>query len=201
MGMRSTAAQRRTDAIDAGMRVFADNGLTTAAVQRIADEIGVSQSYVFRLFGSKQAFFLACMDEMEVRVREVFRQSAVAAPDRPFEAMGAGFRDLIADGVISGLWIQSCAAARADEAIAARCRTFLAGVLEEVDHATGAGSDALAQFLGTGSLVMVLQAVGADLTRGSQGAIEVLRAEGNSAAPVPDKRMDVTAGSTEKAAQ
>lgn len=178
------------------MRVFADHGLTTAAVQRIADEIGVSQPYVFRLFGSKRAFFLACMDEMEVRVREVFRQSAAAAPEQPFEAMGAGFRDLIADGVISGLWIQSCAAARGDEAIAARCRTFLAGVLEEVDQVTGAGADALAQFLGTGSLVMVLQAVGADLTAGSQGAIEVLRAEGSSAVPAPDETMDAASAAS-----
>ncbi|MFJ8746559.1 TetR/AcrR family transcriptional regulator [Embleya sp. NPDC127516] len=199
MGTRSTAAQRRIEAIEAGMRVFADHGLTTTAVQRIADEIGVSQPYVFRLFGSKRAFFLACIDEMEARVREVFRRTAVASPDEPFEAMGAGFRGLIADGVISGLWVQACAAARADEAIAARCRTFLAGVLEEVDQATEADADALAQFLATGALVMLLQAVGADLTNGSRGAIEALRAEGNSAASMPDEVMDPTSGPDKKA--
>ncbi|MER7001026.1 TetR/AcrR family transcriptional regulator [Streptomyces sp. NPDC000410] len=201
MGMRSTAAQRRVEAIEAGMRVFADHGLTTTAVQRIADEIGVSQPYVFRLFGSKRAFFLACMDEMEARVREVFRQTAAASPDEPFEAMGAGFRDLIADGVISGLWVQSCAAARADEVIAARCRTFVAGLLEEVDQATGAGADALAQFLATGALVMVLQAVGANLTEGSRGAIEALRVAETFAAPVPDEGMAAASGSAKKAAR
>ncbi|WTX00883.1 TetR/AcrR family transcriptional regulator (plasmid) [Streptomycetaceae bacterium NBC_01309] len=177
MATRSTAAQRRAEAIEAGMRVFADHGLTTTAVQRISDEIGVSQPYVFRLFGSKRAFFLACMDEMEARIRATFRASVAAAPDEPFEAMGSGFRQLVADGVVSGLWLQSCAAARADEAVAARCRLLLANVLEEVDQATGAGEEALAQFLATGSLVMVLQAVGADLSHDSRGAIDSIRAE------------------------
>ncbi|MFJ8745393.1 TetR/AcrR family transcriptional regulator [Embleya sp. NPDC127516] len=201
MGPRSTAAQRRVEAIEAGMRVFADNGLTTTAVQRIADEIGVSQPYVFRLFGSKRAFFLACMDEMEARVLAVFRQTAAAAPDEPFEVMGARFRGLIADGVLSGLWMQSCAAARADETIAARCRTFLARTLEEVERATEARSEDLAQFLARGALVMMLQAVGADLTEGSRGAIEALRAEGSAATPVPDPATTVSSGPDKKAAR
>ena len=114
---RGTAPQRRTQAVGAAVKAIADLGLTTSAVQRVAEDIGVSQTYVFRLFGSKQALMLACLDEMEERVRAVFRDAAEADLDEPLEAMGAGFRSLVADGSLSGFWLQACAAARGDVAV------------------------------------------------------------------------------------
>jgi len=184
---RSTAARRRADAIAAGMRVFADNGPTTTAMQRVADEIGVSQPYVFRLFGNKQAFFLACLDELEARVRAVFKETAAVSRTDPLDAMGGGFRELVADGVISGLWVQACAAARSDEKVAQRCRALIAGVLDEAEQSTGAASDELARFLANGALVVLLQSIGADLTGGSRAAVDVLRAGTAATAPVRDE--------------
>lgn len=173
---RGTAGERRAQAVAAGMRVFAEHGLTTAAVQRVADEIGVSQPYVFRLFGSKQALFLACLDELAARVREIFRRAAAADPANPMEAMGAGFRAAIADGDVSGLWLQACAAARRDAAVAARCRSVMSAVLAEAERLTGAGVDELAAFAGRGALVMLLQPLGVDLSAGSRAAVDSLRA-------------------------
>ena len=174
---RSTATQRRAQAVAAGLRVFADHGPTTGAVQLIADEIGVSQSYVFRLFGSKQAFFSACLDEVEARVREVFRQAAQGSPEQPLPMMAAGFRELISDGVITGFWLQACAMARADEAVAARCRSLVAGVMAEAEQQTGAPLEDLARFTANGALVMMLQALGVDPTGGSRAALGSLRTE------------------------
>jgi AcrR family transcriptional regulator len=162
------------------MRVFADHGLTTSAMQQVADEIGVSQPYVFRLFGSKQAFFLACIDELERRVRGVFRHAAAACPSDPLPAMGDGFRELVADGVVSGLWLQACATARGDERVAARCRSVVSGVLEEAERLTEAAPNDLARFLANGALVVLLQALGVDLTGGSRAAVDSLRAEGTT---------------------
>lgn len=176
---RSTAAQRRADAVDIGMRVFADHGLTTASMQRVADEMAVSQPYVFRLFGSKRDFFLACVAELEARIRQVFQRAAAQSPDDPLPAMRAGFRLLIADGVITGLWLQACAAARSDEAVAARCRAVLAGILDEAGHRSAAGPDELRGSLALGALVVMLQALGVDLSQGSQAAIDSLRAAVN----------------------
>ncbi|MEO3876453.1 TetR/AcrR family transcriptional regulator [Nonomuraea sp. B12E4] len=174
---RSTANQRRAEAIMAGMRVFADHGLMTASIQQVADEIGVSQPYVFRLFGSKHAFFLACLDEMERQMLELIRQAAATSPDDPLSAMRAGFREMLADGFITGLWLQACAAARRDETVAARCRAVISAVLEELTRLTGAGTDGLARNLADGVLVVILQAVGVDLTGGSLAAIDSLRVE------------------------
>lgn len=116
------------------------------AVQEVADQIGVSQPHVFRLFGSKQALFLACLDELESRVRQVFGQAAAANPRDPLPAMRVGFRELLADGVLTGLWLQARAAARRDEMVAARCRSLIFGVLE-AEQLADATPDRLAQTL------------------------------------------------------
>lgn len=172
---RATAPQRRAQAVAAGVRAFADHGLTMTGVQRIADEIGVSQPYLFRLFGSKRGLFLACVDELERRVRDGFRAAAATAGDQPFDGMGRGFRELVADGVLSGFWLQACATARSDEEVAARCRALLRDVLDDVERLSGAGADEVARFLADGALVVLLQAVGADLSGGSRAAVGALR--------------------------
>ncbi|WP_433611403.1 TetR/AcrR family transcriptional regulator [Dactylosporangium sp. CA-139114] len=177
---RSTAPRRRADAVDIGMRVFADHGLTTASVQKVADQMGVSQPYVFRLFGSKSDFFLACVDEMEGRIRRVLRQAAAHNPGDPLPAMRADFRALIADGVVTGLWLQACAAARSDEAVAARCRAVIGGILDEAAHWSTAESRELRDTLALGALVVMLQALSVDLSEGSQAAIDSLRGPGRT---------------------
>lgn len=176
---RVSADERRAQAVAAGFHAFAELGITTAAVQAIADAIGVSQPYVFRLFGSRQKLVLACLDELEDRIRAVFELSVVAAPQDALAAMGAGLRALLADGVIAGFWLQAASAsARADEVIAERCRVLIAHLLAEGERLTGAGSEELAKAFGRGSAVVLLQALGVDLSRGSLAAIRHLLDEG-----------------------
>lgn len=163
------------------MEAFADHGLTTAAIQQVARTIGVSQPYVFRLFGSKQAFFLACIDELEARLLRNFSLVAEDAAGEPLEAMGAGFRSLVSDGVAGGFWLQACAAARADGTIAARCRDVISNVLRATQEHTGVSTDELATFLGRGALVAMLQALGVDLREGSRAAVVALREAGGTA--------------------
>lgn len=172
---RTTAPHRRAQAVGAGLRAFADHGVVMAAVQQIADEVGVSQPYLFRLFGSKRGLFLACVDELEHRVRDGFRAAAATAGDRPFDEMGRGFRELVADGVLGGFWLQACATASSDEEVAARCRALLRDVLDDVELLSGAGADEVARFLADGALVVLLQAIGADLSGGSRAAVGALR--------------------------
>ncbi|GIJ23806.1 TetR/AcrR family transcriptional regulator [Micromonospora lutea] len=172
---RSTARRRRADAIDIGMRVFADHGLTTASMQKVADQMGVSQPYVFRLFGSKRNLFLACLDELEARIRQVLDQTAAQHPDDPLPAMRAGFRALIADGVVTGLWLQACAVARSDQEVAAHSRAVIGRILEHAARLSSAGPQELRGTLALGALVVMLQALGMDLSEGSQAALDSLR--------------------------
>lgn len=181
---RGTADQRRVQAVDTGLAAFADHGLTTAAIHQVARTIGVSQPYVFRLFGSKQAFFLACIDELEARLVRNFSHVAETAADpvadETLEVMGAAFRSLVSDGVAGGFWLQACAVARADEMVAARCRALISNVLRATQDRTGVGTDDLATFLGRGALVAMLQALGVDLREGSRPAVAALREAGGT---------------------
>lgn len=184
---RSTAPRRRADAITIAMHVIADHGATTASVQRVADEMGVSQSYVFRLFGTRRGLFLACLDELESRIRVAIRSSANSTPHEPLPAMKAGYRALIADGVITGLWLQACAAARSDEIIAARCRTVIATILDEAQTSAGTqtGTEAVTASLARATLVLTMQAIGMDISDGIDAALTTLRRTETNTAGYP----------------
>ncbi|NEA24749.1 helix-turn-helix transcriptional regulator, partial [Actinomadura bangladeshensis] len=69
-----SAAQRRELAIRAAMAEFAHGGYDGTSTWSIARRIGVSQPYMFRLFPSKHALFLAaaerCFDDIEGVLRD-----------------------------------------------------------------------------------------------------------------------------------
>lgn len=160
---RGTAETRRTQAVDAGLRAFGEHGLTTTAVTRAAQDVGVSQSYIFRLFGSKRDFFLACMNELEVREVAAFTHQRQSSR-QTFEHLGAEFRTLVGDGTLAGFSIQALAVARTDPEVAQRYMRILATTLRAVHDQTGATGDELAQFLARGMLIVHLQALGVDVT-------------------------------------
>lgn len=168
---RSTAEVRRAEAVDAGLRAFGENGLTTAAITEVAAEIGVSQPYIFRLFGGKRDFFLACMDELEARQLEAFTGEAAHA-EETFEQLGSRFRGLIGSGTLGSFSIQALAAARTDPEIAARYRQMLTTTLNAVRERTGASAEELTWFLARGALIVQLQALTVDVT--TQTAAEAI---------------------------
>lgn len=159
---RSTAELRRAQAVDAGLRAFGEHGLTTTAITEVAAEIGVSQPYIFRLFGGKRDFFLACMDELEARELQAFTGDAAQSAET-FAELGARFRGLVGDGTLGGFSIQALAAARTDPEIAARYRRILSTTLAAVRERTGASADELTLFLARGALIVQLQALAVDV--------------------------------------
>lgn len=174
---RGNATDRRIQAVAEGLSAFADHGVTTTAIQQVADRMGVSQPYVFRLFGSKRAFFLACIDSLPALTTEMLVRNAAGAED-PMEAVGTGFRELVTDVAISGFWLQACAAARADAEIASRCRGVVVSVLRTTQAGTGADAEGLAVFFGRAALVMMFQTLGIDLSEGSYAAVASLVEKG-----------------------
>jgi hypothetical protein len=173
---RSSALDRSAAAVRAGVGAFADLGLSSAAVRRAADDVGVSSAYLFRLFGSQRDYFLACLDHVEERMLATLAGAAVVPDEDALGPLGGAFRQFAADGSVSGLWLQACAVARDDAEIARRCRQIMAGGLAAA-AATGAPRERLGEFLARGALVMTLQAVGADLRVGSEGAVAALLRE------------------------
>jgi AcrR family transcriptional regulator len=73
---RSTAAARRDDVLDAAMVVFADHGLEGASTDDIARAAGISQPYLFRLFGTKKELFKASVSRCMRETLEIFQKAA-----------------------------------------------------------------------------------------------------------------------------
>ncbi len=56
---RSTADDRREAILQAAMEAFAEKGLHGTSTETIARAVGISQPYLFRLYGTKKELFLA----------------------------------------------------------------------------------------------------------------------------------------------
>ena len=73
---RLTAQERRAVIVDAAMREFAVGGFVGTAAAVIALRAGVSQPYLFALFGTKRNLFIAAVKLGFARIRAVIVRAA-----------------------------------------------------------------------------------------------------------------------------
>lgn len=71
--------QRETQLIDVALQMFIDHGYQGTALDDIARAAGISRPIIYRLFGSKDAIYIACLK----RARETLNQSFRSAGDFP----------------------------------------------------------------------------------------------------------------------
>ncbi|HEY9391593.1 MAG TPA: helix-turn-helix domain-containing protein [Mycobacteriales bacterium] len=111
MGERMRGSERRTQVLAIAAREFADHGLHGASTEAIAREAGITQAYVFRLFGTKKALFLELVGAAFDRVSDGMLHAADGAsgPDA-LAPMGAQYYDLLADRTSLLLQLQGFAA-------------------------------------------------------------------------------------------
>src|SRR5674476_1137725 len=99
---RISKDERRREIIEAATREFAVGGLHGTPVDRIAKSVGVSQPYLFQLFGTKKELFLAAVRRSFERTVATFRTAAAeAGEDVGTEAvlmeMGLAYHRLLDD--------------------------------------------------------------------------------------------------------
>ncbi len=73
---RKTKDERREAVLDAAREVFAHHGLSGASTEEIAAKAGISQPYVFRLFGTKKELFKAVVARCFRETLETFQRAA-----------------------------------------------------------------------------------------------------------------------------
>jgi TetR/AcrR family transcriptional regulator len=76
---RKTADERRASILRAAAEVFGRNGYEGATTDQVARAAGVSQPYVVRLFGSKEALFLAVLANAKDALLTSFREAIAEA--------------------------------------------------------------------------------------------------------------------------
>jgi AcrR family transcriptional regulator len=75
-GIRMSADERRHDVLMAAVVEFAKTGYAGTSTEQIAARAGISQPYLFRLFKTKKALFLAAINLGFDRIEENFARAA-----------------------------------------------------------------------------------------------------------------------------
>src|SRR5882757_4792993 len=90
---RKTKAERREEILDAAMLEFAERGLHGSSTEAIATRAGISQPYVFRLFGTKRELFRAVVARCFRETLEMFQRAAEGSRgEEALRAMGEAYK-------------------------------------------------------------------------------------------------------------
>ena len=160
---RRSAEERRREIVEIAISHFAQHGYNGTSTDQVAREAGISQPYLFRLFGTKRELFLACHAAMHERIAETFASAAREAPaDERMKAMGNAYTNLLADRNALLFQMQSYAAC-ADPEIQTHVRERFATLVRQVQEATDATPADLWSFFSHGMLLNVIAAVNLDV--------------------------------------
>ena len=153
---RKSAEERREEIVRAAFAHFAQSGYNGASTEAIARDAGISQPYLFRLFGTKRDLFLACQARSHTRIRETFERSAEGCPrEERLPAMGQAYVALLADREALLFQMQSYAAC-SDPVIQARVRDDYTRMVETVIRLADAEPHEVWQFFSFGMLLNVI---------------------------------------------
>jgi AcrR family transcriptional regulator len=156
---RRSADERRREIVEIAISHFAQNGYNATSTDQVAREAGISQPYLFRLFGTKRELFLACNAAMHDRIAATFADAARDAPEEErMHAMGKAYIALLADRRVLLFQMQSYAAC-SDPEIQTHVREGFADLVRQVQEATGADPAALWDFFSDGMLLNVIAAL------------------------------------------
>src|SRR5437763_12386738 len=93
---RKTKEARREVILDAALVEFADKGLHGASTDEIARRAGISQPYVFRLFGTKKELFTAVIARCFRETLERFQRAAEGLRGQEaLSAMGTAYVEML----------------------------------------------------------------------------------------------------------
>jgi TetR/AcrR family transcriptional regulator len=110
MRERLPAVERRAAVLDTACRVFARCSYRGATTAEIAREAGITEPILYRHFESKQALYLACIDQAWARVREAWERTIAAEPDPAawMSAMAGAFLDPGEErSAVASLWLHA----------------------------------------------------------------------------------------------
>ncbi len=159
--LRQTAEQRREAVLDAAKIEFARHGLHGASTDAIARRAGISQPYLFRLFGTKKELFLALNEACFAETLHVFREAASGkSGEEALKAIGDAYRGLIeSDRTMLQGQLQSYAASVEDVEVRESTARGYGRLVDYVETVSGADRQTISAFFATGMLLNVLAAM------------------------------------------
>src|SRR4029077_15107673 len=156
MTTRLTATERKDDLLDAAMIEFAERGYEGTSTEDIARRAGISQPYVFRLFGTKKELFKASIARCFRETLEMFQRAAEGQRgEDALQAMALAYGDVLENRVRLRAQMQAYAASE-DPEIAMVVRNGLGDLVAYVERVSALPPERIAAFFSKGMLMNVL---------------------------------------------
>jgi AcrR family transcriptional regulator len=154
---RKTKEVRREEILDAALVVFAEHGLHGASTEEIARRAGISQPYVFRLFGTKKELYLAVVARCFRQTLDMMQRAAEGKRgEEALRAIGAAYGEVLAtDRTYLRAQMQAYAASE-DAEVAAVVRDGFGDLVAYVERVSGLETDEISRFFANGMLMNVL---------------------------------------------
>ena len=158
---RLSADERREQILQAAISVFAEDGYASASTEEIARRAGISQPYLFRLYGTKRELVLASIERCFGDTEVAFTRAAEGCTgEEALHAMGTLYQELIEhDRMRLRSQLQAYAACDDPEIRALVSRRF-GQLVDLVRRLSGVDDAALARFFASGMLLNVLAMMG-----------------------------------------
>jgi AcrR family transcriptional regulator len=153
------ATERREMVLEAAVAEFAARGLAGTSTEDVARRAGISQPYLFRLFPTKKALFLALIGRCFDRVQDTFATAAGdLTGDEALAAMADSYTRLLDDRTLLLLQMQIYAAC-SDLEIRDATRAAYKRLWEMVERITGLPFQTVVDFFAVGMLMNVAAAM------------------------------------------
>jgi AcrR family transcriptional regulator len=154
-----SAEERRESVLEAAVTEFAARGLDGTSTEHVAQRAGISQPYLFRLFPTKKALFIALVERCFRRVAEAFTAAAAdRTGDEALAAMGEAYQQLLKDRTLLLLQMHAYAACD-DPEIRDATRTGFRQLWLQVERLTGLPFEQITEFFAMGMLMNVAAAM------------------------------------------
>jgi AcrR family transcriptional regulator len=170
---RKSATERRDEILEAALVEFAAHGLDGGSTEAIAKAVGISQPYVFRLFGTKKQLFIASVERCLRGTLEMFHTaSAGLKGEEALQAIGEAYSERLAtDPSYLRAQMQSYAACE-DPEIREVVRRGFGDLVEYVERVSGLPSERVSHFFAKGMLLNVMASM--ELLAAAEGWAERL---------------------------
>ena len=153
------AGERRESVLAAAVTEFAARGLAGTSTEDVARRAGISQPYLFRLFPTKKALFLALVDRCFRQVAAAFEAAAAnRVGEDALDAMADAYHQLLQDRTLLLLQLQAYAACD-DPEIQDATRTGFKQLWALAERLSGLPYERIVTFFAMGMLMNVAAAM------------------------------------------